>query len=109
MRHLAIVLVLCLALSGCSKPVPPERADYIGKWTAHQMELQIFPEGRVTYKRQERSTSHTLKGPIRKFEGDSFVVGIPMLAATFQVASPPRMVNGVWKMTVDGMELTRVD
>jgi hypothetical protein len=44
---------------------------------------------------------------LRRFEGDNFVVGLPLLSTTFQVSKPPYEEAGRWKMIVDGVELTR--
>lgn len=50
----------------------------------------------------------TIEGPIRRFEGDNSVVGIPLLSDTFVVSKPPYQEAEKWRMTVDGVNLARV-
>jgi hypothetical protein len=47
------------------------------------------------------------KGPLNGFEGNNVVVGIGPISTTFMVSVPPHQEGGDWKMTVDGVELTR--
>lgn len=99
--------MLALALVGCAKPIPPEKSDYVGEWRAPTMAILILPEGRVTYRRREGGMSRSIDGPLKDFEGDDFVVGIGWIATTFIVSVPPHRDGTAWKMTVDGVELTR--
>jgi hypothetical protein len=62
----------------------------------------------VAYKRVKGGTTTSLNGPLRRFEGDNFVVGVPILNTTFEVSRPPYEEAGASKMIVDGVELTRV-
>jgi hypothetical protein len=104
----AAALLLILFLAGCGKPVPSEKAAYVGEWRSASMGLVITQEGRVAYKRVKGSASTSVDGPIQKFEGDSFHVGIPYLTTKFEVSKPPFQQDGSWKMVVDGVELTKV-
>ena len=45
--------------------------------------------------------------PIKEFKGDNFVLGLASVTTEFVVSEPPHEVGGDWKMTVDGVELTR--
>lgn len=103
----AALLALALALLGCAEPVPLARAAYIGDWQAANMRLLITADGHVSYERREGSVSKSINAPLRGFEGDDFVVGIGPFTTTFVVSSPPQLQDGAWKMTVDGVELTR--
>ncbi len=104
-----MVLAASLAfLAGCGEPLPKDKAAYAGEWRASDMRLLITPDGRCEYERRSGSGTRSISAPIRGFEGDNFVVGVGMVSTTFVVSSPPRMVEGKWKMTVDGVELTRM-
>lgn len=97
----------CLLLSACAKPLPPDKAAYAGEWDAPTMALLITAQGRVAYKRVEGNSSTSVKAPLKAFIGNDFVVGVGPLSTTFKVSAPPHQVQGQWKMTVDGVELTR--
>ncbi|MCE3264395.1 MAG: hypothetical protein K0R43_3474 [Pseudoduganella sp.] len=107
---LVVAAILAVAaLAGCTKPIPPERAAYVGEWRGKQMDLSISKEGTVIYKRQEGSTRTSVNAPLKEFEGDNFVVGVGPMKTTFVVSAPPHQDAGKWMMTVDGVELTRVE
>lgn len=108
MRSFILTLLTLLALAGCAKPIPPERSAYVGEWEADAMALLITQDGRVAYKRLFGSSgSKSVSGPIQSFEGNNFIVGIGPVKTRFVVSVPPHEVRGEWKMTVDGVELTR--
>jgi hypothetical protein len=104
-------LLSSFAVIGCveSVPVPPEGAAYVGEWQERSMQLIITPDGRVHYKRVVDTRTTTVNGPLKGFTANGFEVGIGFLSTTFVVNSPPRQVNGEWKLTVDGVELTRTN
>lgn len=87
--------------------MPPDKAAYVGEWQSASMAIVVTQEGRVAYKRVKGSSTTSVDGPIQKFEGDNFVVGIPYLTTTFVVSKPPFQQDGRWKMVVDGVELTK--
>ena len=105
-------LAALLLLAACGKPLPPEKSAYAGDWRAANMKLRITQEGMVEYKREEKlagvRTSSEVNGPLRRFEGDNFVVGIPGISTTFVVSRAPYQHEGRWKMVVDGVELWRI-
>lgn len=103
----ALLASLALFLAACAEPVPEARASYVGDWRAPNMRLLITPEGHVAYERRDGSTSKSINAPIKGFEGDNFSVGVGPFSTTFVVSRPPHLENGVWKMTVDGVELVR--
>lgn len=103
----ALSFALLVFLVACANPVPPEKAAYVGDWSAPGMSLLITQDGSVSYKRIKGSVTTSINAPLKKFEGDNFVVGIGMWTTTFVVSKPPRLDAGRWKMTVDGVELTR--
>lgn len=102
-----LFLLALLALTGCAKPLPPERAAYAGTWTGPGISLVISPEGRVAYRYGSGGVQKKINAPVQEFQGDNFTVGVRPLSTTFVVTAPPRQVAGAWKMTVDGVELTR--
>jgi hypothetical protein len=98
---------LLLALAACARPLPPDRQAYAGEWQSQTMALLITPAGRVVYKRAEGGMTTSVEGPLQRFDGDNFVVGVGPLNTTFVVSAPPHRDAQAWKMTVDGVELTR--
>ncbi len=109
MKNWIVSAMVCMAvlLAGCANPVPPEKSAYVGQWNAPGMSLLILQDGSVSYKRIKGGVSTSVNAPLKKFEGDNFVVGIGLWTTTFVVSKPPREAAGRWKMTVDGVELTR--
>ncbi|MBR0712286.1 MULTISPECIES: hypothetical protein [Bradyrhizobium] len=112
-RTSLVVLVAALPLlAACGQPVPEDKAAYVGEWHAPAMDVELTRDGIVHYKRVTEGTkigevTTTINAPLRRFEGDNFVVGIPFLSTTFEVSTPPHQEAGTWKMVVDGVELTR--
>ena len=106
-RSIAACIAAALILAGCAKPLPTDRSAYAGDWQAPNMRLQITSGGEVHYARRKGGANTTIDAPLKSFEGDDFVVGIGPLTTRFVVTRPPHREGNVWKMTVDGVELTR--
>lgn len=104
---LLLAAILAFTLSACGQPVPPDKRAYVGDWRAPEMRLAISADGRVVYKRVKGSGSTSMDVPLKRFEGDNFVVGVGPMSTTFIVSVPPRLDDGVWTMTVDGVRLMR--
>lgn len=104
---LTLLLISVLTLSACGKPVPQEKSAYVGEWRSQTMALLITQDGSVVYKRIKGGATTSINGPLRRFESDNFVVGIPLISTTFAVSKPPYQDAGKWKMVVDGVELTK--
>jgi hypothetical protein len=100
-------LFLALLLAACGKPVPPEKAAYVGEWRSPVMSLRLMQDGSFKYKRVKEGVTTTIEAPLQAFEGDNFLVGVGSMTTTFVVSKPPYQDNGQWKMVVDGVELTR--
>lgn len=99
-----------LLLTACSTPLPPERAAYVGNWRNGSTSLTITAQGRVVYAVTRDNGFHKkIQAPLQHFDGDSFVVGVGPLSTTFVVSTPPHAEADGWKMTVDGLELTRTE
>jgi hypothetical protein len=101
------LFLLMAMLCGCGIEVPPEKAAYVGQWHSPQMSLTITQAGRVEYKRAKDGVSTSVSGPIKKFDGNNFEVGIGFMSTAFVVSKPPYQDGDKWKMVVDGEELTR--
>jgi hypothetical protein len=106
--RMAVMLAAALGLAACSKPLPSDKANYAGDWRSAEMQLIITTGGRVDYKRRASGGSRSVQAPIQKFEGNDFFAGLGLLSTRFVVARPPTLINGVWTMTDDGVELTKV-
>ena len=110
MRKIATVFIAAFALllAACGEPLSKDRLGYAGEWQAPSVYLLITPDGRVEYKRQRDGGNVSIEAPIKNFEGDNFIVGVGPFTTTFVVSQPPRLgEDGKWRMTVDGVELTR--
>ena len=107
--HLALLaLLFTLVLVACGKPVPADKQAYVGTWESTTTSLLIDASGRVIYKHQPSpSVSKSLDAPIKAYEGNDFIAGVGPLTTRCVVSVPPHQVEGRWKMTVDGQELTR--
>ncbi|MGI0118812.1 hypothetical protein [Zooshikella sp. RANM57] len=103
-----ILTCLIFLLTGCSKPVPENKLDYVGQWQSEEMRLFISRDGTVAYKRWKKGVTTSIDGPITEFIGDDFEVGVLFITTRFEVSTPPKQVDGVWQMVVDGVVLTRV-
>ena len=101
------VIIIALIFISCAKPVPPEKINYVGEWQSKEMYLLILQDGSVKYKRLKGGGTTEVTGPIKEFQGDNFVVGVAFIKTTFVVSRPPYQENDVWKMVVDGVELTK--
>ena len=104
-----IPILLAVLLAACGVAVPAEKAAYVGEWKSEGMSLLITRDGSIRYQRMRKGASTSINAPLKAFRGDDFDVGIGPMTTTFTVSSPPRQVDGIWKMTVDGVELTRVN
>ena len=109
--RLATLVLGGILLLGCSgSGVPPDKQDYVGAWVAPNMRLSIEPGGGVSYERQEGGSRTEVNAPIKGFSGDDFEVGVWIFTTDFQVSAPPHLAeDGRWHMTVDGVDLVRVN
>ncbi len=106
-RRLFLLLIPWMLLSGCAKPLPDMRANYVGHWQGENVQLSIFADGRIAYVREGKDMNTKIDAPIIEFKGDDFVVGFWFLTTTFVVSEAPHQVDGQWQMVVDGVRLTR--
>jgi hypothetical protein len=111
-RIRAVILAASLfsaAAHGAPVPVPAEKMAYVGQWQGKDMRLSMARDGKVQYQRTEPNKKLDLSVDLQGFNGDNFDVGVALVRSTFVVSKPPHRDGGKWKMTVDGVELTRVD
>ena len=105
---LLLTALSCGSMKGIK--VPADKQDYIGRWSSDEIQLSISANGRVEYEKNSGGSKKTISAPIQKFEGNNFVVGALGINTTFVVSNPPEKDSaGIWKMTVDGIELTRIE
>lgn len=102
-----LALTLALLLTGCGQPLPPDKSNYAGEWNGEAFRIRIASNGRVNYSRAKNGSTTKVDGPIQKFEGNDFYVGIAFITTKFTVSKPPTQVDGKWTMTIDGVEVTR--
>ncbi|HEY1038641.1 MAG TPA: hypothetical protein VGF30_04510, partial [Bacteroidia bacterium] len=104
------LLITCtLLLTSCGiKELPSDKQDYVGTWTSENTILTISKSAKVEYKKQLSDvSSKSVNGPIKKFDGNNFIVGALGIETVFVVSETPHMEAGVIKMTVDGEELVK--
>lgn len=108
-------LALGAALLACggnvdATPKPPPSTDWVGTWagekTGDAMVLTITDDGMVHYERSG-SMQTQLDMPAQSWTDDSFTIGLSLLSTTFHVEQKPHEDGGVWKMTVEGFEMTK--
>lgn len=111
MRRLipALPMFVALLLAACGVAVPPDKMAYVGEWRAEGMSLLITRDGSVVYHRLRKGAKTSMDAPLKGFQGDDFEVGVGPMSTVFKVSAPPHEVEGRWLMTVDGVELSRVD
>ncbi|KAA2285711.1 hypothetical protein [Arenimonas fontis] len=104
------LLALASLLAGCERPVPQDFRDYVGHWRGEGMLVVISASGHGHYERVRGRQRTSIEGPVHSFSRSGFRIGIGALSARFEVNEPPhRDEDGRWRMTVDGVELTRLE
>lgn len=100
--------VLFLLLVACAEPLPPERMNYVGEWRGPGIYLVITSDGSVGYERHHKGAKTEINAPLQEFDGNDFIVGLGFFNTRFEVTKPPYQDDGIWRMTVDGVELQRM-
>ncbi|MEW6373059.1 MAG: hypothetical protein AB1584_19170 [Pseudomonadota bacterium] len=106
---LAAACLLSLAAHAAPVPVPADKLAYVGDWQGKDMRIQMAKDGKIKYKRDRPNKKMDLSVDLQGFNGDNFDIGWGFVRSTFVVSKPPHREGNQWKMTVDGVELTRVD
>lgn len=111
--HILASLVLAAGLlfsaAAWADPVPADKLNYVGNWQGKDMELSLTKEGKVEYKRGRPNDQVNLSIDLKGFKGNNFEAGVAFVRTTFVVGKAPHREGGKWKMTVDGVELTRAE
>lgn len=107
MKKLFIPIILSTFLfTSCSLmgiPIPEDKQDFIGTWKDDEVHLTISPTGQLEYKDPKLS----LDAPIKEFTDEHIIAGVWFLEKTFRIDNAPYQKNGVWKMKINGIELTK--
>lgn len=106
---LALAAGLLSSAAAWAAPVPADKMNYVGNWQGKDMQLSMTKEGKVEYKRGKPNDQVNLSLDLQGFNGNNFDIGFAFVRTTFVVSKPPHREGGKWKMTVDGVELTRAD
>ena len=109
--HVRYAMLAACLLSGAAHadPVPQSKLVYVGSWEGKDMQLTLSKEGKVKYKLDRPGKQVDLNVNLQGFEGNNFRAGWAFMSSTFVVSKPPHRVGNQWKMTVDGVELTKAD
>lgn len=83
------------------------RPNLTGSWSGPGVTLNIDQGGEVHYEKHADGMNTKLDAPLQGVTGTGFEVGIFGITTNFLVNVPPHQDGGAWKMTVDGVELTR--
>lgn len=101
-----MLLLASVCLAACdAKPVPADKAEYAGTWEGGGMHLSVTAEGRATFSKDNGAVKFS--GPITQWFEEDFVVGVMVMRRKIDVTAPPHQVDGRWRMSVEGIELTR--
>ncbi len=57
--------------------------NIVGAWSSNNTTLQVFSQGRVSYKTEGEKTSYSLKAPMQSFGKENFSAGLLFLAKNF--------------------------
>lgn len=90
------------------KELKKYQQKFVGRWQGEGMFLAISADGKLNYRRRKGVSSRSLSGKIQKFKKDSFKAGVLGLGTTFKIDRAPYQEDGVWKVKIDGVVLTRV-
>ncbi len=109
MRRFAIIALLLatLGLAGCGQSVPPDKQAFVGEWQSNGMAVNIAQNGKVIVVKEGSGGNTRVEAPLQGFTGNDFTIGLGPMKTTYKVSVAPHEDNGQWKMTVDGVELTR--
>ncbi len=86
--------------------LPPDKASYAGLWRGADRLISIAADGKVHYERHTGNESVTLDIPLQKIDDHEFTLGALFWGTTFKIDAPPHADGDVWKMTIDGVEMT---
>jgi len=106
-KILPAAVIAAFLVCGCAQPIPPDKREFIGHWSGGGVTLVIAADGGMNYRRVSGASTNEVAGPIFKWEGNNFSVGIPVVNSDFVVSEPPHEEDGKWVMTIEGVRVTR--
>src|SRR5687768_11180009 len=109
LSRLAVAAASLAFLTQCTSEVPPDKLEYVGHWQAPQMRLLITHDGSISYDKKDDSSSLSVKLSLRSFSSTGFTAGFGPFTTNFEVERPPRHDGTRWTMSVDGVELSKVE
>src|SRR5262249_26601909 len=77
---LIVLLTSAAVLSACGRAVPPDKAAHVGEWRSQTVAFLVPQAGTVASKRIKGGLTTSVTAPLRRFEGDNFVVGLPLIS-----------------------------
>lgn len=102
----ATALLLAACSSGTALPAP----EFVGDWSAPGVNLSLSADGQIAWRKvDEDDSAHSVIAPLRSFSPKKFSAGFWLFSSSFHVDKPPVRDGAVWRMTVDGVELIRLD
>jgi hypothetical protein len=113
MRRLSLLLATLMLSAtlacGSLEPTPPPNRDFVGGWVSKDgtAKLAISAEGKVNYARSSGGSNTTIDAPAQAWTDSSFTVGAMGISTDFTIEKAPTQIDGIWHMTVDGVEYTR--
>lgn len=111
-RWLVLLLasVLTLGLAGCSSGTALPAPEFVGDWSAPGVNLSLTADGQIAWRKvDEDGSAHSVIAPLRSFSAKRFSAGFWLFSSSFKIDKPPVRDGAVWRMTVDGVELIRLD
>ncbi len=107
--YLFIASMLLFAACDSIEEIPEDKKKYVGVWRSENAAIEIKDDGFVSYAKIVDGVSETVEGPIKEFEGDSFIVGFWFITKKFEVQEKPHIDGNSYKMKINDMEFTRID
>lgn len=92
-----------------AEPIFEARLDYVGLWEGQDTRLLITRDSGVQYERRDQRSSRVLRGSIQSWQANGFSVGFFPFRTAFEIHKAPQQIAGQWRMTVDGVELHKVE
>jgi hypothetical protein len=98
---------MAVFLSGCDNSIPKGKEAFVGHWQGPGLDLEIASTGKVKYKFDKGENRGPVETDLQAFHGDDMEVGSGPITTTLKVSAAPHQDGGAWKMTVDGIEVSR--
>jgi len=100
-----LVMMITFSLVSCGIPLPESHKELAGVWRNGQVELNIYPQGRVEYYVDNGASTFSLEAPLQEIDGDVLKVGLGKLVRKIHIDKYPWEEDGQIWMVVDGHKL----